>query len=136
MQKEDKGIIFSPKHGLNPTMFKCYACGGETNVMALCGKINENDDEIPKYSIHPNVFCDKCKDVMKQGGSIIVEVTEEDREHPDKYRTGRMVGIKKEAAEHIFKNRVPFAFMLEELFKQKFDVALKELKDGTEHIPS
>ena len=136
MQKEDKDIILSPKHGLNPTMFRCYACGGETNVMAVCGKINSADDEMPKYSYRKDVFCDKCSKVMKQGGSIIVEVTKEDREHPDNCRTGRMVGIRKEAAEHIFKNKVPFAFMTEDLFKQLFDVALKEQQDDTKHISS
>lgn len=94
--------------------------------MALCGLLHKNDDEAPMYSYRQDVFCDKCSDVMKQGGSIIVEVTEENKENQDNYRTGRMVGLRKEAAENLFKNKVPFAFMVDNLFKKLFDIVLKE----------
>lgn len=70
--KQDKGIPISPKHGVNPTIIKCYFCG-ESKGIALVGKL-PNDEQAPREAVLDYEPCDACQEQMAKGITI-VEVT-------------------------------------------------------------
>jgi hypothetical protein len=94
----NKSIKLSPKHGVNPSVTHCECCGKEIGI-AMFGKL-KGDVEAPK-----DVFmglCDDCQKVIDQQGLMIIEVRDgESGKNP--YRTGRLVGITKDAKERMFK---------------------------------
>lgn len=65
-----KSIALSPKHGLNPTIPICFFCGCEKNEVALLGKL-KGDAEAPKNVILDYEPCEKCKQLMSMGITII-----------------------------------------------------------------
>ena len=67
-----KSIKLSKKHGVNPTICKCFFCG-EDKYIALLGRL-KNDAEAPRYTVMDYEPCDKCQEHMSQGVTII-EVT-------------------------------------------------------------
>ena len=104
------GIRLSKKHGVNPTIKVCFFCGEDTNEIAFLGKL-PNDEEAPKRTILDYCPCDKCKEKMDEGVTLI----EVDYSSPCKYPsiskdsdghevfpTGRWCVITKEGAEKIF----------------------------------
>lgn len=102
-------IRLSKKHGLNPTLGVCFFCGEDTGELALLGAL-KGDAEAPKRMILNYTPCDKCKEHMSQGITLI-ETNYTDGERPaiskdstgvDVYPTGRWCVIKQEAAERIF----------------------------------
>lgn len=107
--KEDEGIILSPKHGVNPSITHCECCGKEIGI-AMFGKL-KGDEEAPK-----NVYmglCKDCQNVVDQGGLLIIEVKDgETGNNP--YRTGRIIGLSKEAKERIFVNITNSIYYMEE----------------------
>ena len=64
------GIRISPKHGVNPSMSRCYFCGGEKNELILTGML-PGDAEAPREAVWNTEPCDQCKEYMKQGVIII-----------------------------------------------------------------
>lgn len=118
MSKEDS-ITLSEKHGLNPSIIKCFVCGEDVGI-ALVGRLKD-DAEAPRECM-TGELCDKCKDLIdKQKGAFILEVindTKEDEKNP--YRTGRLVGISKEAKER-WNIASPIVYMHKQLFSQMFD---------------
>lgn len=111
--KEDI-ILLSPKHGINPSICHCIACGKEYGL-ALLGKL-KNDGEAPK-DIY-NGFCEDCQEVIDKGGILIVEVKDGEKvDNP--YRTGRIVGLSRQYKErnHL---KGPMAYMEESLFSKCF----------------
>ena len=111
-----KGITLSPKHGVNPSITHCECCGKEIGI-ALFGRL-KNDAEAPK-----NVamgLCDDCQKVIDQQGLLIIEVRNgETGNNP--YRTGRIVGISKEAKERMFKDiKSSVCYMEESMFDPIF----------------
>lgn len=123
MANKDEGIILSEKYGVNPSVTHCECCGKEIGI-ALFGRLKD-DVEAPR-----NVamgLCDDCKKVIDSGGLMIIEVKDgESGKNP--YRTGRIVGITKEAKEKMFKeyNAAPMAYMEQSLFTKLFDEFLRE----------
>ena len=89
-----KGILISEKHGVNPSIQKCRICGDSIGVI-LFGKLKD-DREAPREVHHDT--CDKCKQLIDEGGIALIEVRDSDPE----YRTGRLWFIKREAAGKIF----------------------------------
>ena len=73
-KKKDKGILLSPKHGVNPTLLKCFWCGGDAGI-ALLGKL-KGDAEAPRKICLNLEPCDACKAKFKQGVQLI-EVTDD-----------------------------------------------------------
>lgn len=73
-KKKDKGIQLSPKHGVNPTLLKCFWCGGDMGL-ALLGKL-KGDAEAPRETCLNLEPCDACKAKFKQGVQLI-EVTDD-----------------------------------------------------------
>ena len=111
-------INLSSKYGLNPSVTHCECCGKEIGI-ALLGRL-KGDVEAPR-----NIYmglCDDCKKVIDQEGLIIIEVRDgETGKNP--YRTGRLVGITKEAKERMFKDiNSPICYMEESMFNQVFNI--------------
>lgn len=74
----DKGILLSPKHGVNPSVTLCFWCGKEMGV-ALVGRIRkpeDNDAKAPRAACFDLEPCDECKANMAKGVHV-VEATED-----------------------------------------------------------
>lgn len=101
MSKDE--IRLSKKHGLNPTLCKCFFCGEDKGI-ALLGQIDKADSEAPKECIMDYDPCDKCQERMSLGVTIL-EVSDQpiDNRPPMKakgnvevYPLGRWVVLKEE----------------------------------------
>lgn len=68
-------IKLSKQHGLNPTLPVCFFCGEDKNEIALLGHIGDyrkgEDIEAPRRMVLDYEPCDKCKEHMKQGVTLI-----------------------------------------------------------------
>lgn len=111
-----KSIKLSTKYGVNPSVTHCECCGKEIGV-ALFGKL-KGDKEAPR-----DVFmglCDDCQKVINAKGLMIIEVRDgETGKNP--YRTGRIVGITKDAKERMFKDiNSPICYMEQSMFSSMF----------------
>lgn len=114
-------IRISQKHGVNPTMMKCFFCGEEKGI-ALLGRL-KGDAEAPRSAFLDDKPCDKCKEYMEQG-VIVIETKDDDVD----YRLGGFVVVKdrviedivndEKLKESILKKRV--AFMATSAFRQIF----------------
>ena len=62
----EKSIRLSPKHGVNPTIPRCFFCGKEKNEIALMGKL-KNDAEAPKNCILDYIPCEECQKKFTAG---------------------------------------------------------------------
>lgn len=124
MSKKKDEITLSPKHGVNPSLLKCFACGKDAGI-ALLGKL-KNDEEAPREMTNQNIFCDNCLKVINQDGLLVISVKDgENSDNP--YRTGKMVGITKEAKERIFKDiKTNVCYMEDSVFSKLFDIAENE----------
>lgn len=115
--EKDKGILLSPKHGVNPSVLHCQCCGKDYGV-ALLGKL-KGDAEAPRDIMQG--FCDSCQSVIDQGGVMIVEVADGEGKNSPKnpYRTGRIVGCSKQFKE---RNNIktPMVYMEQNVFSQVF----------------
>lgn len=124
-------ITISKEFGVNPSVTCCECCGKEIGV-ALFGTSwkdkNGKTAEAPREVAMG--LCDDCEKVIKSKGLMIIEVRDgESGNNP--YRTGRLVGITKEAKERMFKDiNSPIVYMEESMFSQLFNEALK--KDETD----
>ena len=116
MARKKDSIELSPKHGLNPSITHCECCGKEIGL-ALMGKLKD-DQEAPK-DVYMGL-CDDCQKVVDQKGLLIIEVKDgESGNNP--YRTGRLVGISKDARERMFKNITsPICYMEQSMFQPMF----------------
>ena len=110
-------ILLSPTHGVNPSVTHCEICGKEIGV-ALLGKL-KGDAEAPRDIAMG--LCDDCQKVIDQQGLMIIEVRDgETGKNP--YRTGRIVGITKEAKERTFKDlKSSVCYMEQSMFSQMFN---------------
>lgn len=117
----DDSITLSPKHGLNPSVTHCECCGKEIGV-ALFGRLKE-DKEAPRDVAMG--YCEDCQKVIDQKGLMIIEVRDgESGNNP--YRTGRLVGITKDAKERMFKDiKSPICYMEQTMFQQLFGEHIK-----------
>ena len=95
-------IPFSDKHGVNPTIPKCFFCVEDKNEIILMGKL-KNDVKAPRGMVFDQVPCDKCAGYMKQG-VILISVDEEKTDDPkNPWRTGGWVVVTADAV-----SRMPF----------------------------
>ena len=126
------GIRLSKKHGVNPSLAVCVACGKEWGVI-LFGRIKgpertperpttgpaHNSDlydrQAPRCVAHS--FCDVCQKVLDQGGVILVECKDGTGKHP--YRTGRVWGITNDAFARMFNvPRAPMCYIEESVARK------------------
>ena len=117
MSRSKENIVLSPKHGVNPSVTHCECCGKEIGI-TLFGKMKD-DAEAPRDVAMG--LCDDCKKVIDANGLMIIEVRDgESGNNP--YRTGRIVGISKDAKERIFKDiKSPICYMEQSMFSQMFN---------------
>lgn len=66
----NKSIKISPKHGLNPSITKCFWCGSDKNELVLMGKL-PGDEKAPMHCIMDYDPCDKCKEAWSKGITLI-----------------------------------------------------------------
>ena len=117
-----KSITLSKKHGVNPSITHCECCGKEIGI-ALLGKL-KGDAEAPRDMYMG--LCDDCKNVIDQKGLMIIEVRDgETGNNP--YRTGRLVGITKDAKERMFKDiENSICYMEHSMFSQMFEKYIEQ----------
>ena len=125
---ENDSITLSEKHGLNPSLVRCFVCGELTNSIVLMGRLKD-DAEAPRECM-TGELCDKCKELIeKQKGAFILEVTDDTKkDEKNSYRTGRLVGITKEAKER-WNIASPIVYMHKQLFSQMFDQYLNNKEE-------
>ena len=63
-------VKLSKKHGVNPTLCKCFFCGKDKGI-ALLGQIDKADSEAPKECIMDYEPCDECQENMSLGVTVI-----------------------------------------------------------------
>ena len=114
---KNNSITLSEKHGLNPSVTHCMCCGKEIGI-ALFGRL-KGDVEAPR-DVYDGL-CDDCQKVVDAQGLLIIEVRDgESGNNP--YRTGRLVGITKEAKEKAFKDiNSSICYMEQSMFSQMFN---------------
>lgn len=117
MSRSKDGIALSPKHGVNPSITHCECCGKEIGI-ALFGKMKDDAEAPRDVAIG---LCDDCKKVIDANGLMIIEVRDgESGNNP--YRTGRIVGISKDAKERIFRDIASsICYMEQSMFSQMFN---------------
>ena len=93
-----RDIKVSPKHGVNPTMVKCYVCGEPTNEIALLGRL-PGDAESPHYAVLDKRPCEVCQHWMKEG--VILISVRDGESGDDPYRTGGWCVVKDDAIRTI-----------------------------------
>lgn len=99
-----RGIRLSEKHGVNPTLPKCFWCGKDTGEVALLGKLPD-DKEAPRSCFISYDPCPACTEIWSKGVVFIeVEASSSKREMiaPGAAPTGRHFAIRKDAFERIF----------------------------------
>lgn len=117
-------INLSSKYGLNPSVLRCECCGKEYGIGLFGTGIKDKNTgktvEAPHYMYQG--LCDDCKKVVNAGGLLIIEVRDgETGKNP--CRTGRLVGITKEAKERMFKDiNSSICYMEESMFNQLFNI--------------
>lgn len=112
-----KGIKLSPKYGVNPTIPVCFFCGEEKNEVALLGRVGDGrkgeDFEAPWTMCIDYEPCDKCKEAMSKGVTIISASTNRKDGRPPVskneygnlvYPTGAWSVVKTEPAREVFNN--------------------------------
>lgn len=102
------GIRLSEKYGVNPTIPVCFFCGEPKNEVALLGKIGGKgkDLEAPMHCLLDYEPCDKCKELMSSGITIISVVSYPS--NPNQpciqqglYPTGKYAVVKPEAVKNL-----------------------------------
>lgn len=112
---------------MNPSVLHCECCGKEYGIGIFGTGIKSKETgktiEAPHAMVHG--LCDDCQKVVDQNGLLIIEVRDgESGSNP--YRTGRIVGITKEAKERMFKDiKSPMCYMEQTMFTQMFGEAVK-----------
>ena len=103
------GIRISKKHGVNPSVEKCFWCGESMGVV-LFGAL-KGDAEAPREVVVSYEPCEKCKEIFAQGCQCIeVNDSPTDRGRipiqkkgdQELYPTGRYHVLKHEVAARIF----------------------------------
>jgi len=98
-----------PKHGLNPSLDRCFWCGEAVGVVLLG---YNKDQEAPRDLVSSYEPCSGCKDQMALG----VTLMEADN---GRRPTGRWLVITSEAAERIFGLKdQPEAYVDREIFEK------------------
>ncbi len=128
----EPSIELSPKHGINPSLMKCFICGKDTGI-ALLGKLKD-DAEAPKEIY--NDLCDECKKIINDGGRFILEV-KDGSAHDNPERTGRLVGVSKDYADRMepFFKLDTINYMEESGFEKLYGQQFNKEENGKDKSP-
>ena len=95
-------IRLSPKHGVNPSMSRCYMCGGPKNELILAGRLRgPNDKEAPRSAVWNMEPCDQCAHYMKIG-VILISIRDGEPQTRDPYRTGKFAVVTEDFCKRVF----------------------------------
>lgn len=114
-------VKLSKEYGVNPSVLVCSCCGKDMGV-ALLGasyKVNGKTAEAPRRMATGQI-CDDCRKVIENGGIFVIEVKDGEK-GPDPYRTGRLIAIKEEAANRMFRQHGKINYMEERMFSKVFN---------------
>jgi hypothetical protein len=104
-----RSIRLHPKYGINPTIPTCFFCGEQKNEIILMGAAYKGEAPMSIGCVDREP-CDKCANLMEKGVMLISVQDNTDHENP--YRTGKIVVITFEAAARLFptlgKSRMAF----------------------------
>jgi hypothetical protein len=92
-------IRLSDKHGVIPSVSKCYLCGKDKGLV-LFGRL-KNDEEAPRSAVYDKEPCDECKELQKLG-VILISVRDGSSPEEEPVRTGEFAVVKDEAVLRIF----------------------------------
>ena len=126
-------LRISKEFGVNPSVRHCMCCGSEIDLV-LFGT-SYKDPKTGKTAQAPSKIygglCDKCQSVVDQGGMMIIEIRDGEKA-PDPYRTGRVVGITKEAKERSFPEYKdnPIIYMEQSAFEPMFGEHCKKSEEN------
>ena len=87
-------VRISEKHGLNPSISKCFYCGEDKGII-LFGK-TKGDQKAPHYGVFDREPCSSCQKFMEEG-IILISVRDGERGKTEPHRSGKFVVIKREA---------------------------------------
>lgn len=121
------GVRLSEKHGLNPSLACCFACGKEYGV-ALLGRL-KGDEEAPRYVLTEEL-CDDCKKAIEDGYVLCIGYSEVKNGGP--IRTGECLKLKEKAFKKVFDAPVPehkICYMQKEVIEHLLKAA-KQNEDG------
>lgn len=121
------GIRISKEFGVNPSVQTCPICGKDMGIIMFGTSYKDENGKTAQAprQVCTHEVCDDCDKVLKDGGVFIIEVRDGEK-GPNPYRTGRLVALKREAAERIFKQVHPVAYMEKTPFSELFDEYLKD----------
>jgi len=104
-------IRLHPKHGLNPTISRCFWCGADTNEIVLLGAAYK--EEAPMHMVTSYAPCEECAKKFHLGIALVeVSISPKHenqlpiQKNPHLYPTGRMMVIRHEAVTKIFNAHV------------------------------
>jgi hypothetical protein len=97
-------MILSPKHGVNPTLVTCEICGGETNELALLGRLPD-DAEAPRHVSLAGARCAACTARLVDHVACL-------RADAKQIRTGEVVFLAEEKAQALFQPAAVLASVL------------------------
>ena len=133
------GVRLSKEYGLNPSVQKCTCCGKDMGLILFGSAYHDEKSGPHKTAEAPREvmtgeICDECKSVIANGGTFFIEVRDgESGNNP--YRTGRLVAIKTEVANEMFKGCKSINFMHQSVFSHCFNQALAEqASESTEQV--
>lgn len=92
-------LTLHKEYGVNPSMSKCFICG-EVASIALLGA---NRGKKAPHEIQLGEVCNTCKNAIKNGVVFLIEVKngEQEKNPSSPYRTGFILGVKKEAVAEL-----------------------------------
>ena len=120
-------IKLSEKHGLNPTIMKCFYCGGDAGIMLtgkdgekMAEKLGRKDGQMPMHvGIVNDEPCSECAEYMKQGIIIIGTKDGHDPNEvgPLECRSGHFAVVREEPIRRLLEKDQE---MLESVLKDRF----------------
>lgn len=117
------GIRVSKQYGVNPSLLICPICG-ESSSIALFGTsykdANGKTAEAPRQMMD-RCPCQKCQQVINDGGIFIIECKDRPSNPANPYRTGRLVAIRRSAVNPEIVGNHPALYMEETQFSEMFN---------------
>ena len=151
-------LKLSHKHGVNPTIPRCFYCWRDKNELILAGRLRD-DAEAPKNSVWDMNPCSECEGYMEQG-VIFISVRDGEMEKvereleieranysrtynslaqqkrhpfhfvPNPYRTGGWAVVTAEAVERWMESIVDNPFVRKSILEQRWAFLPDEVWDA------
>lgn len=119
-------ISLHPKHGVNPSLGVCFICGQDTNEILLLGM---NRGKEAPHKMISGTPCDECKKVLDQGGVFLVEVKDGEEGKKNPYRTGFVLGVRRDALDPTVIGHSSMAWVTESDMRQMLGSRYEEIKN-------